>query len=557
MLQELHIENLALIDSLHLDFSGQDTGLIVFTGETGAGKSIILQALHLLTGGRGSTTWIRSNCDRAVIEACFLLGPEQRESLELLREHGLENDGECIIRRILSRTGRSRVYVNDHLVTARLAGRLATNLVSIASQHDHQELLSSRRHLDFLDSFGELWPERQEFAVLYACWQKLACSLRTLQEKEQDKEQRRDFLAFQLREIQEVDPAPGEDEELSLERDRLKSSTTLATLAARSHELLHGRLIEHLAEVRKNMEQVASLDESARELSERITTACYEIEDLESALRDYRGSIPMDPGRLEEINGRLAALKTLQRKYGPTLEEVLEFAVRAEEELQTLDSMEQEIARLEKELEMLSAELRSRASQLTRKRQQAAASLKKAMERELSSLSFPQALFSAAVESDAENMQATGQDQVTFLFSANPGEEPKPLIKVVSGGELSRLMLAMKCLLARRDQVETVIFDEVDAGIGGKAAEAVAGKISELAGHHQVFCITHLPQIAAYATAHYLVEKQVQEGRTSTSIRMLDVDSRVLELARMLGGNSLTDQTMAFARDLIERAGTR
>ncbi|WP_456385134.1 DNA repair protein RecN [Desulfolithobacter sp.] len=557
MLQELHIENLALIDSLHLDFSGQDTGLIVFTGETGAGKSIILQALHLLTGGRGSTTWIRSNCDRAVIEACFLLGPEQRESLELLREHGLENDGECIIRRILSRTGRSRVYVNDHLVTARLAGRLATNLVSIASQHDHQELLSSRRHLDFLDSFGELWPERQEFAGLYARWQKLACSLRTLQEKEQDKEQRRDFLAFQLREIQEVDPAPGEDEELSLERDRLKSSTTLATLAARSHELLHGRLIEHLAEIRKNMEQVASLDESARELSERITTACYEIEDLESALRDYRGSIPMDPGRLEEINGRLAALKTLQRKYGPTLEEVLEFAVRAEEELQTLDSMEQEIARLEKELEMLSAELRSRASQLTRKRQQAAASLKKAMERELSSLSFPQALFSAAVESDAENMQATGQDQVTFLFSANPGEEPKPLIKVVSGGELSRLMLAMKCLLARRDQVETVIFDEVDAGIGGKAAEAVAGKISELAGHHQVFCITHLPQIAAYATAHYLVEKQVQEGRTSTSIRMLDVDSRVLELARMLGGNSLTDQTMAFARDLIERAGTR
>ncbi|BCO09712.1 DNA repair protein RecN [Desulfolithobacter dissulfuricans] len=555
MLQELHIENLALIDSLHLDFSGQDTGLIVFTGETGAGKSIILQALHLLTGGRGSATWIRSNCDRAVIEACFLLGSEQQESLELLRKHGLENDGECIIRRILSRTGRSRVYVNDHLVTAKLAGRLATNLVSIASQHDHQELLSSRRHLDFLDSFGELWPERQEFASLYARWQQLARSLRILQEKEQDKEQRRDFLAFQLREIQEVDPTPGEDEELSLERDRLKSSTTLATLAAKSHELLHGRLIEHLAEIRKNMEQVASLDESARELSERITTACYEVKDLESALRDYRDTIPMDPGRLEEINGRLAALKTLQRKYGPTLEEVLEFAVRAEEELQTLDSMEQELARLEKELEVLSSELRSRAAQLTRKRQKAAASLKKAMERELSSLSFPQALFSAAVESDAENIQATGQDQVTFLFSANPGEEPKPLVKVVSGGELSRLMLAMKCLLARRDQVETVVFDEVDAGIGGKAAEAVAGKISELAGHHQVFCITHLPQIAAYATAHYLVEKQVLEGRTSTSIRMLDGDSRVLELARMLGGNSLTDQTMAFARDLIERAG--
>lgn len=556
MLQELRIENMALIDSLRLDFRGSRSGLAVFTGETGAGKSIILQAINLLGGSRGASSWIRSDCDKAIVEAFFDLDENQEEIVKLLADNGIDREAGCIIRRIFSKNGRSRFYVNDRLVTARLAAELTENLVNIASQHDHQQLLVPRRHIDILDTFGELWDQRWDFEKVYSQCQALLARLNELRRKEQDKEQRRDFLSFQLKEISDADITPDEDMDLEQERSRLKSATILGDLASKSYELLKGRMIEHLAMVRKNMEQVASLDASAQSLSDRIMSACYEVEDLKSALRDYLDSIPSDPNRLEQINGRMALLKQLQRKYGPTLDDVLIHAGHAEKELASLDSMERDITALEKEREELEDTVWALAKELSKGRKDAADKLCAAMQGELTSLSFPQAVFKVSMTRSSqrgwESIQAAGIDQVEFLFSANPGEPVKPLAKVASGGELSRLMLAMKCILARRDHVNTVIFDEVDAGIGGKAAEAVANKISELSEHHQVLCITHLPQIAASAHEHFMVEKSVEKGRTLTAITTLDKEERVMELARMLGGDSLTEQTVAYARELVE-----
>lgn len=557
MLQELRVHNLALIDSLHLDLSARKTGLIVLTGETGAGKSIILQAINLLTGGRGAASWVRSDCGQANIEASFALRPDHAEINGLLSEHALRDGTSCLVRRILTREGRSKLYINDQSVTTRLCGQLTSHLINIASQHDHQQLLHARNHLDFLDLFGELRGMRQQFAKQFQRWQQASSELRQLLEKEQDKEQQRDFLRFQLEEIRKAKPLPGEDERLLREREQLKSSGVLVRLIGESCAKLSTPVTNTLVEVRKNIEHAATIDATLAPLAERIAATGYELEDVSASLARYHENIPTDESRLEWISGRLTELKQLQRKYGPTLEEVIAFADKAEVELAVLESLEEEIGQAELRLEEISTEALLRATELSQARREAARKLQAGMEGELASLAFNQALFHVSITTPEgmgmDGIQSTGRDLVEFLFSANPGEPPKPLAKIVSGGELSRLMLAMKCLLARRDQVETVIFDEVDAGIGGQAAEAVAAKIGELASHHQVLCITHLPQIAAWAELHFKVIKEVEEGRTRTMIKELDSRQRIAELARMLSGEQPTAQTLAFAEELIAR----
>jgi DNA repair protein RecN (Recombination protein N) len=561
MLQELRVHNLALIDTLCLDLSAQKSGLIVLTGETGAGKSIILQAINLLTGGRGAASWVRNDCDQAVIEAVFTVRPDHSEMNGLLAEHSLKDGSACIVRRVLTREGRSRVYVNDQSVTTRLAGELSVNLINIASQHDQQQLLNARNHLDYLDTYGELWGLRQQFIKLFRRWQQASSELRQLLEKEQDKEQHRDFLRFQLEEIRKCNPVPGEDEQLLREREQLKASDALMRLVGTSSSLLSDKVVGALADIRIHMAQAAALDPGLVPFAERIGSVGFELEDLAASVQHYLHEIPMDSSRLDIISGRLADLKQLQRKYGPTLDDVIVFAEKAEADLSSLESLEQQIARMELKVEEVSTEALLKATELTQARREVAAKLSMNMEKELASLSFPQAVFKVAVTEPEglgmEGIHSNGRDNVEFQFSANPGEPAKSLAKIVSGGELSRLMLAMKCLLARRDQVDTVIFDEVDAGIGGQAAEAVAEKISELAGHHQVVCITHLPQIAACADLHFKVEKHVANGRTSTVISPLGKEQQIGELARMLGGENPTVQTRAFAEELIQRKAKR
>ncbi len=557
MLCELRIKNLALISSLELNFEeSEGGGLVVMTGETGAGKSIMLRAIHLLTGGRASTDWIRNGADSCTIEALFEINPNNSTLLNLLEEGGFGTEPIVIIKRVINHSGRSKLYVNGSMATAKMVSELTADMLSVASQHDHQRLLQSALHLDFLDTYGELWPDREELGTLYSTWHERRKALSDLRRQEQDKEQRRDFLAFQLDEIDQAGVQVGEDEELTAEKKRLKSADVLIKLSQESYYLLSTEIIDAMSKLRRNMEQLVALDPQAEKMAEELGGYTFQAEDYAAELRHYRDSLESNPIRLELVSERLNIIHGLKRKYGERLEDVLVFAEQAREELARIENMDREIDALAKEVSALEIELCSFAAAVSEKRKQVAVAMEKAMGRELSSLAFNQSGFEVHwqdLELEVENIRPTGWDRVEFFFSANPGEPPRQLAKVASGGELSRLMLAMKCLLAKKDMVDTVIFDEVDSGIGGEAAEAVARKIKELATHHQVFCITHLPQIAARGSLHYQVSKMVEDGRTQSSVVRLSDSHRVQELARMLAGDSATEQTQAWARELLTK----
>ncbi len=557
MLCELKITNLALIESLHLDFceNGRN-GLVVMTGETGAGKSIMLRAIHLLTGGRASVDWIRSGAEHCTVEALFDVSSENDLLQSLFVKQGIDAEEALVMKRVISNKGRSRMYINGSPATAKMASELAVNLLNVASQHDHQQLLQPCFHLGFLDTMGKTWPLRQRFDQLLGKWQAKQVTLQQLQKQEQKKEQRKDFLKYQLKEIQDMQPVPGEDEALSEEKKRLKSADTLIKISRKSHKLMEYSLLDGLVQIRMDMSQVAELDTDAEELAAELAGFSYQAEDLVVKLREYRDSLNNDPYRLDAVNERLNELQGLKRKYGNSLEAVICFAEEAEAELQQIKNLDKAVNECEEEVLAFEKELCVQAGFLTNQRQKTATRLEQSMETELASLAFEQSGFEVRFQEHADSVDALrlgGWDNVEFFFSANPGEPPRPLVKVASGGELSRLMLAFKCLLAKKDMVETVIFDEVDAGIGGEAAEAVARKIQELSTHHQVFCITHLPQIAARGNSHYLVEKGVEDGRTLSGINLLPSVERVEEVSRMLAGESVSDQTRAWAQELLEK----
>jgi DNA repair protein RecN (Recombination protein N) len=562
MLRELKIKNLALIESLHLVLSDRGTNsissLVALTGETGAGKSIILQALNLLSGCKASNTWIRTGADSASVEAFFEIHPDKTILRNALLDKGFDIEHSLILKRMIRRHGRSRYFINDSMATAALVEFVCENLFSLASQHEHQMLLNPRNHLDFIDSIGELWPKREVFAELFSQWSILNAQQKKLQLQEKEREQRRDLLTFQVKEIQDSSITAGEDEELAAEKKVLRSSDMLKDLCRMSYDILSDTVVTNLVQVRKNLEQMAQYDQAATEIAGRMTSSSYELDDLALQLNQYLNNIHGDPVRLEEIETRIDLLQKLKRKYGGPqmlLAEVIHYADQAEQELAELDTMDQRLADIGKKLAILEGQLIAQADLLSGKRKKTAVQLEKAISHELSTLSFTTSEFQAAfepVEKNLHELTQSGWDRVEFMFSANPGESMKPLVKTASGGELSRLLLGLKCILARRDQVETVIFDEVDAGIGGQAAEDIALKIKELSGHHQVLCITHLPQIASKADEHFRVDKTMRNKRTLTEITLLDEDNRIRELARMLAGDSVTVETIAFVKGLLK-----
>ncbi|MFP3983907.1 MAG: DNA repair protein RecN [Desulfurivibrionaceae bacterium] len=552
MLCELRISNLALIDNLTLSFAD---GLSVLTGETGAGKSIILQAISLLSGTKAQASYVRSGAGQCTIEALFEFTEESSPVPALLNEKGFEGGSELVLKRVITEKGRSRFYINGQLATGRLAAEISGNLLSVASQHDHQHLLFSRFHLDFIDLVGNLWEKRLEFTSLYDEWKKVKDDYERLNRREREKEQRKDFLKYQVKEIKEAQLTPGEDESLNREKKKLKSADDLNRLGRKSYSLLEGAT-GSLSQIRKNLDQMAELDPGISELAEKVAGPCYELEESLPDLRNYLNNIPDDPHELDQVMARLDTIQRLKRKYGNTLEEVIKHGEEAEQELAELEEIDSRIEKLHQDKLKLEEELVSLAQTLTRLRQEAARDLSRTIRNELSSLAFEQARFEIEISGDASDLNKItreGADRAAFMFSANPGEPIKPISQIASGGELSRLLLALKCMLARRDQVETVIFDEVDSGISGKAAESVARKIRELATHHQVICITHLPQIASYGASHYHVAKEVASDRTRTTIKSLSQRKRVDELARMLDGESISDQTLAYAEELIRR----
>ncbi|MFH1021319.1 MAG: DNA repair protein RecN [Pseudomonadota bacterium] len=554
MLKELIITNLALIEKLHVSFA---EGLTVLTGETGAGKSIILQAIHLLEGGKAAATWIRSGAETATVEALFELNPQHGVILEKLAEMGCEPEAELVVKRVISLKGSSRYFMNGSLATAKAVGEVMENLLSVASQHDHQQLLQPRSHLDCIDAVGGLWPQRLIVSQCHDTWMEAKKLYQGLVAKEKDKEQRRDFLIFQVREIEEAATSPGEDAALVLERDRLRASDDLIGLGKKSWHLLAEAVNTPLSLVRKNLAQMAAFDQTLTGLAEEVSGNCFQLEDHILAIRTYVETLASDPARLDAVTARLDLLQRLKRKYGGELEAVIAFGREAKQELAEIEALDERLASLDKEVRQSEAALTAAAALLSKARQAAAQDLVGKIRASLVALCFEQAVFEICFRGehgqDLDAISKLGWDRPEFMFSANQGEEPKPLAKVASGGELSRLMLALKTILAQKDQVDTVIFDEIDAGISGKAAEAVARKIRELAGHHQVFCITHLPQIASLADEHFLVQKSVVDARTQTSIIPLSVEKREHELARMLDGDSVSEQTLAYVRTLMER----
>jgi len=554
MLKELLITNLALIEKLHVSFN---EGLTVLTGETGAGKSIILQAIHLLGGGKAAASWIRSGAETATVEAFFELNPQHRLVHEKLTGMGVQIDGELVVRRVISEKGTSRYFMNGSMATAKVVSDVMENLLSVASQHDHQQLLQPRSHLDFIDAIGDLWPQREAVARLYDDWMQAKDVYLKLLAKEQGKEQRRDFLQFQCREIDEAALNSGEDAELALERDRLRASDDLIHLGQKSYYLLTETAGKSFSLIRKNLDQMALFDPSLAQLAEEVAGNCFQLEDHAAAIRNYVESVASDPARLDAVTARIDLLQRLKRKYGGDLGAVIAFGKAAAAELSELEAMDERLVVLEKEMRYTQGELQAAAAVLSRSRRAVARDFCEQIREALSDLCFDQAVFSVAFKEDedqgVDGVTRLGVDKLEFMFSANPGEAIKPLAKVASGGELSRLMLALKSLLAQKDEVETVIFDEIDAGISGKAAEAVARKIRDVAEHHQVLCITHLPQIACLADEHFLVHKSVDGNRTRATITPLPQESRVNELARMLDGDSVSEQTLAYAENLMER----
>lgn len=571
MLRELRIRNLAVIESLTVPFG---PGLNVLTGETGAGKSIMVDALALLLGERAQPgEAIRTGADTALIEAVFHL-PRKSPVAALLRAHGLPaEDGELIVRRELVRGGRGRAFLNDGNATLALLERLGEALVEIHGQHEHQALLRPSRHLDLLDAFGGLAILREKLRQRYEEWQALARELEGLTAGAREHAARAELYRAQVAELDAARLRPGEEGALREERRRLQNVERLAAGADAAYRQLYedpAAAAERLGAAAGLLRELAKLDGELRPAVEALDVAAVQVDEAVRALRRYRDALVFDPERLEAIERRLDEIGRLKRKHGvETVEALGAVRERMAAELEHAAHGGERAAELAERLEKLRAEVATRAGDLSGRRAQAAERLAALVEAELEALGIDKPVFRVrlwrepagpgelAAGPEGWRVGPRGIDQAEFLFSPNPGEDPRPLGRIASGGELSRTMLAMKVILAASDAVPVLIFDEVDAGIGGKTADIVGRKLRQVARARQVLCITHLPQIACYADHHLLAEKRVEGDRTLTSVTVLDREQRVREVARMLGGESVTETSLRHAEELITQAGGR
>ncbi len=557
MLQNLLIKNIAVIEELGISLS---PGLNVITGETGAGKTIIINSLELLVGGRSSADSIRSGESKARVEAQFNLTriPELNHILE---KYGLNDgdSGQLILRRHLTQGGKSTSYVNDRLVSLKKLDEIGQGLVDIHGQHQHQLLLNSDTHIDFLDILGRLTSFRQELNRLYSRWQAKQDELNLLTRQNEARDQRRQLLEFQLQDIDRARLREGEDEELKVERQKLLNSERLTEYGQFVYQNLYerkGAVLDLLAQVQDKLQQLARLDPTMKPQAETAESVRYQLQEIAMENRRYLNDVEYDPAQLQLVEDRLAEIGGLERKYGSPLARVLDCRRQIISELENIGGVDERLEILSRELKTDAGELNQLAAGLSKRRLETGRRLKKLMSCELDQLGMQKAQFccqlnSQPIQPDIYAGDDNGIDKVEFMFSANPGEPPRPLAKVVSGGELSRIMLALKTLLAEGDRVPTLIFDEVDVGIGGSVAGIVGRKLKKLAATHQIICITHLPQIAARADQHYVVSKQLINGRMQTRVEELDYARRIEEIARMLGGENVTDTARQHAQEML------
>lgn len=549
MLTDLVIRNFAIIDNLHVSFL---PGLNVLTGETGAGKSIIIDAVNLILGDRASADMIRTGEDEAVVECLFDVSGED-DIRARLADAGLETGGELLVKRTVSRSGRNRVFMNGGMATTSLLTGISPLLVNIYGQHESQTLLRPENHLHLLDGFAGLFPLRERYRNLHDAYRTTLEDMRILEEGEREASRRLDLLSFQSGEIGAADLHRGEDAELDEERGRLLHREKLIRASLGAYDAIYGgdgALLGTLRGIAAEVEDSGKVDGSLLPLAARLNEAYLLLEDAALCLRDYGAGIEADPSRLQEVDDRLDLIRRLKKKYGQTIEDILSFKDGVDGELDTITHREERRGELQATLAELERSLRAAGSELSRERAKAAGKLEKAMERELCELAMKNARFQVQLSS-LDAPRPMGMERVEFLFSPNPGEEPKPLARIASGGELSRLMLALKQIHPESD-VPTLIFDEVDTGIGGSISAMVGKKLKRVALNQQVLCITHLPQVAAFADHHFKVAKLTESGRTRTGVELLAGEARVAEMARMLGGAKITEKTLEHAREMME-----
>jgi DNA repair protein RecN (Recombination protein N) len=555
MLRHLRITNFAILSDVAIDFG---PGFNVLTGETGAGKSLVVDAVALLRGGRARSDIPRAGADEAVVEAVFeppddLAG----ETAARLEAAGLPVADEVVVRRVISRGGRSRVHVNGGLTTAAALASLGEVLVDLAGQHEHQGLVDVARHRSILDAFGVDAELVRRVEGLYGSIRKLthaltegAAALRTRAERE-------DFLRFQIEEIDAARLSAGEEAELAAERERLRFAGKLGMAARRAEESLYsgeGAVVDVLGASLRELEAAAAIDARLGGEAQKVGEARVLLEDAAAALRRYAEGISDDPDRLAEVDERIHLVGRLARKHGPTAADILARGEALRAELAALAEAEVRSAEIEAELAAARADAAKAAGQLTDARRKAGRRLEKAAGEALAELGLGGARLEVVVDASPDRLGPDGWDRVELMLCANKGESPRPLARVASGGELSRIMLALKLSLRRADPVATYVFDEVDAGVGGGAAEVVGRQIQRVAESRQVLCVTHLPQIAALADTQFRVEKYEKNGRIETKVTVLGAKDRREEIARMLGGMSITSKTRAHAEEMLSRA---
>lgn len=551
MLRFLKVANIAVIENVEVEF---EPGLNLLTGETGSGKSLLVDAVTMLLGERAGADVLRSGETRGYIEGIFRLETWPEELVALFQGVGIEVEEEIILRREISASGRSRIFANDRLVTQAFVRALRPHLVDIYSQGEAPMALGGGRPLRLLDSYAQTDELRRRVEELALAYRETERVLEELSRAEAERLRLLDIYQFQIREIERVRPTLGEDEELGRERALLVNAEKLFQLAQEAYAELYeadDSMLRKGARVFRRLEQLRELDERAASALELLERARVLLEEVAYFLRDYREGIRFSPERLAEVEGRLAELERLKRKYGPTLREVLETLAELKAKHEELASADMRRGELEERRKRLEAEYRQLAGELSRKREQAARALERAVTAELRALALERGRFQVALVPVEEFPSPEGMERVQFLVALNVGEEPRPVTKVASGGELSRIMLALKTVASRWRGPRTLIFDEIDVGIGGRVAEIVGERLKQLGERYQVLCVTHQPQIARFADAHYRVVKEVAGGRTQVRVERLGQRERVEELARMLGGREITETARRHARELI------
>ena len=546
MLRELGIKNLAIIDDLRVRF---ESGFNVLTGETGAGKSIIVDSLGLALGSRAQSDLIRSGEKEAVVQAYFEI-----EGVNEFPDIGIDISNGLILRRTISATGKSRAYINDTMVSLQSLAEAGKSLVDIHGQYEHQRLMSVDRHRLLLDSYGKLEDDRKKMGFLYKEVQVVKKQETDLKQKTKERAHRLDLLRFQINEIDAAFLKPGEKNALNEERTILSNMSRLNELTETAYSMIYGSegsCIERLSSVIAKVREMSSIDHSVSDILNMLESTLPPIEDAAISLRGYKNRYDLEPERLAEVEERLELIKKIEKKYGEGLETVISYKDEAEKELKGLELTDERLDSIEAELKEKEEMLLSTSLSLSEKRKKVANKMEALVKNELKELAFSNAEFLIDIRQEA--LSPHGIDKVEFLFSANPGEPPRPLAKIASGGELSRVMLALKTILADFDSIPVLIFDEVDAGIGGKTAENVGKKLKMISTKHQVLCTTHLPQIASKGDSHLKIEKRQKNERVYVEVRELKGREKLDEIARMLSGK-ITDVSLKHAKELIESA---